>query len=198
MALSAAALGALIDSNLQGFGANGSNKTSFSNAVAKGIVNSIVGASFATVDTGLTPGTGAGTGTGILGLSASSMKSIALGLMSSQGENAGKLMEAIMNAVVSHLSAAATLTSTHSPVYLGSGTVTVGSILVVPATMGANINSELLAIGANGTNRSNLSTAIGTGVASNILSSGTGTVTITGSPSGTPVPGSGSGTGVIS
>jgi hypothetical protein len=198
MALSGAALGALIDSNLAAAGAIGSNRTVFSNAVGNGIVNHIVGKSFTTTDVGTIPGTGAGIGTGITGLADANMTSLALSTMSSTGSNAFNLMDAIMRAVVTHLSSSATLTSTHSPVFAGSGIVDVGSIPVVIAGMQGTILAELNSAGAIGVNRSNLSLAIATGVVTEILSAGTGTVTITGSPSGIPVGGGGVGAGVIS
>src|SRR5580700_10329751 len=103
MALSASALSALIKSNLQAVGANGSNLQKFCDAVAAGIVMSIVGQSFTSSDNGLVPGIGTGTGTGITGLMPSSMANMALSAMSSQGSNASKLMNAIMMAVESHL-----------------------------------------------------------------------------------------------
>lgn len=202
MALSAPALAALIQGNLAGQGAIGSNLTKFCNAIAKGVVESIVGKPFTTTDVGLVLGIGVGTGTGIQSLSASTMKATALSLMSSRGENADKMMQAIMDAVVSHLSSSASLSSTHAPVFLGSGTVVVGSIAVVAAQMSSNIDSELSAQGANGANKTNLSTAIGTGIANNILSAGTGTVAITGSFTGPippgPIPGAGVGAGTVS
>ncbi len=198
MSLSAGALGSLIDSNLAGFGATGANRTIFSNKVAAGIVMSVVGKTFATSDTGTIPGTGVGSGTGISGLSSSSMSSLAVATLISTGVNAHKLMDAIMNATVSHLGSAATLTSSHTPVYLGTGTIVVGSIPVLIPEMAGNIQTQLSGAGATGANLANLCLAIATGVCTGIISSGTGTVTIVGSPTGTPSPGSGSGTGVIS
>ncbi len=202
MPLSPSALAGAIQSNLQAVGAQGSNLQIFCNAIAAGIVMSIIGKPFQTTDTGLVPGIGAGVGTGISGLSSSAMKSVALSTMLSQGSNADKMMQAIMDGVVSHLSGSATLISNHTPVFLGSGMVNAGSILVVAPEMALNIDSQLSAVGANGANKSNLALAIATGVCSNILSSGTGTVTITGTFTGStppgPLPGSGSGAGVIS
>lgn len=197
MPLSSNILSGLIKSNLAAVGANGSNLSIFCDAVAKGIVESIVGKAFATLDTGTVPGIGTGVGIGILGLSSPIMKSTALSLMDSKGVNADKLMQAIMDATVTHLSVA-TLMSNDTPVFLGTGIVVVGSIAVMTGEMSGNIDSELQNVGAKGVNRTKLATAIGTGVASNILSSGTGTLIITGSPIGTPVPGSGSGIGIIS
>lgn len=198
MALSPSVLASLIQANLAGYGANGSNLGVFCTAVATGIVMSVVGKTFTTIDVGTVPGVGTGTGIGITGLSSSIMKSTALGLMSSQGENAPNLMQAITDAVVAHLSTAATLSSVHTPVFLGTGTIVPGSIAVIPAEMSSNIDSQLQANGAQGENRTQLATAIGTGVAMNILSLGSGIVVITGSPTGIPVPGAGSGTGTIS
>lgn len=195
--LSASVLGGLIDANLASAGAVGSKRTIFSNKVAAGIVMSIVGKSFTTSDTGLTPGAGTGTGTGITGLSSSSMKSIALSTMVSQGDKADPLMNAIMMAVVQHLSAAADLSSNDSPVYLGTGTIDVGSIAVVISEMSGNILSQLNSAGAVGAKRANLSLAIATGVVTNILAAGTGSLTITGAAPPIPVPGSGTGTGTI-
>jgi hypothetical protein len=202
MALSASTLASLIQANLAAQGAVGSNLSKFCNAIGKGVVESIVGKAFTTADVGLIPGIGVGTGTGIQGLSSAIMKSTALSLMSSRGVNADKMMQAIMDAVVTHLSSAATLSSTHAPVFSGSGTVVPGSIAVVAAQMSSNIDSELSAQGAVGVNKTNLATAIGTGIANNILSSGTGTVAISGSFTGPtppgPIPGAGSGAGTIS
>lgn len=195
--LSASVLGGLIDANLASAGAVGSKRTIFSNAVAAGIVMSIVGKSFTTTDVGLTPSAGTGTGTGITGLSASTMKSLALAVMVSQGSKADPLMNAIMMAVVQHLSSAADLSSIDSPVYLGTGTIDVGSIAVVVSEMSSNILSQLNSAGAAGSKRANLSLAIATGVVNNILAAGTGTLTITGAAPPLPVPGTGTGTGTI-
>lgn len=198
MSLSSNILSGLIKSNLTAVGANGSNLSIFCDAVAKGIVESIVGKAFATLDTGTVPGIGTGIGLGILGLSSSIMKNTALSLIYSKGVNADKLMQAIMDATVTHLSSATTLTTNDTPVFLGAGIIVIGSIAVMSGEMSGNIDSELQNVGAKGANRTKLATAIGTGVASNILSSGTGTLVITGTPIGTPVPGSGSGIGIIS
>jgi len=197
MSLSAGTLGGLIAANLTGFGAIGANKMVFSNAVAAGIVMSIVGKSFSTIDIGTIPGSGIGSGTGLTGLIGASMASIAVGALPTTGVNASPLMQAIMNAVVTHLGSNTTLTSNHTPVFAGSGIVVIGSIPVTIPGMAGNIDSQLSSAGAAGSNKTILSTAIATGVVSGILLA-TGTVTISGSPSGTPVPGAGSGSGVIS
>jgi hypothetical protein len=198
MALSASVLAGLIQANLVAFGARGSNLTVFCNAVAAGIVESIVGAEFGTSDVGTVPGFGSGIGTGITGLSASTMESIALSFMPTTGSNAANLMNAIMNAVVTHLGEAADLTSDDSPVFMGVGTIVPGGIGVVESEMASNIDSQLAAVGANGSNRTVLADAIAQGVTQNLVAAGTGTLTITGSATGTPGPGTGGGFGSIS
>lgn len=195
MALSASTLKDLIKANLEAVGANGSNLDIFCNAIATGIVMSVVGKIFTTIDTGLITGVGTGTGVGIMGLDSSAMKSLALSMFPSKGDNAEKLVQAITDATVSHLSSAADLSSADAPVFEGVGTILVGSIAVVAAEMSANIDSQLEASGAKGSNRTILAQAIGTGIATNIISVGTGTLTISGSIT-VPPPVSGAGTGV--
>lgn len=197
MSLSGAVLGGLISSNLAGVGAKGYNLAKFTSALGSGIVNSIKGKAFTTSDVGSVTGNGFGTGTGITGLSASQMASLAISDMFRTGPNAQKLMTAIMNATVSHLGSAK-LTSVDFPVYLGTGNIVVGSIAVSAGEMTSNIDSQLRAVGAKGANLNKLAHAIATGITTNILSSGTGVLTITGTPISGPTPGTGSGTGVIS
>jgi len=198
MALSASALSALIKSNMQAVGANGSNLQKFCDAVAAGIVMSVVGQSFTTSDNGLVPGVGTGTGTGIVGLTASPMADISLSSMSSRGSNASKLMNAIMMAVVGHLASAASLSSTDPDVFEGIGNINIGSITVVESAMANNILAQMQAAGAKGKNLQNLCDAIAIGVTTGILTLGTGILTITGSPISFPGPGTGTGTGTIS
>lgn len=193
MPLSGSVLGGLIKSNLQGSGASGSNLTIFSNALGNGIVNAITGKSFTTNDVG-TGSLGTGTGTGVTGLSSSTMASLALAAMTSQGSNASAMMNAIMMAVVSHLSSAASLSSVDPAVGTGTGTIVVGSIAVTIPNMTSTIHSALTGSGANGANVPNLSLAIATGIVSNILSSGTGTLVISGGMPGGSSAGSGTGT----
>ena len=196
--LSGSVLGSLIESDLRAQGAQGSNLSKFCTALAAGIVMSIVGKAFTTNDTGTVTGNGTGIGTGISGLSASTMKGLALADMFSRGSNADKMMQAIMTAVVTHLSTSAQLSSTDHPVFHGTGVIVVGSMAVSVSEMTANIDSQLQNVGARGSNRTKLSHAIATGICDNILSSGTGNLTITGTQtSPVPSPGSGSGTGVI-
>jgi hypothetical protein len=182
---------------MQTAGAKGNNLQKFCTAVATGIIEAITGQTFTTIDVGTITGAGTGTGIGIIGLSASSMEEIALASMSSTGKNAAPMMQAIMTAVVAYLGSAATLSTVDSPVFIGTGTIVVGSISVSASVMGSDIDSQLQSSGANGKNRTNLSDAIANGICSGILSSGTGAVVIsgTGIPTG---PGTGVGTGIIS
>lgn len=201
MSLSASTLGSLIDANLLSEGANGYNRTVFSNALAAGIVMSISGKSFNTADVGLVPGIGVGAGIGVVGLVSSNMVNTAIAAMPTTSYNAIPMMRAIMNAVVTHLGNAAVLTSNHTPVYQGVGTIVIGSIPVSISEMTTNIDNQLTLAGANGYNRNILSQCISTGIVDEILSAGTGTVTITGTFTGSPIPGplpgAGAGVGVI-
>lgn len=197
MALIPSGLSTLIQTNLENQGANGSNLQVFCQAVALGIIESIVGQGFVTNDVGVIPAVGEGIGEGIVGLVGSEMASLALAQMTSVGKNAQPLFQAIMDAVVTYLATAATLTTIDIPVGIGVGTIQIGSITVVPAIMTANIVSALQNAGAKGKNMPNLAMAIATGVCGGISSSGTGTVVIT-IVSGTPAaPGNGQGIGTI-
>lgn len=197
MALSASTLAGLIDSNLVGFGATGSNKTIFCSAVAAGIVMSIVGKTFTTTDVGFVAGPGTGVGASLVGMTSGNMVSVAIAALPTTGVNANNLMQAIMIAVVVHLQTAQ-FTSTHGPVYLGTGTIVVGSITVSTSEMAGNIDSQLGLAGAAGSNRTVLSNAIASGIVTEILASATGQVIISGTTMGTPNAGTGTGSGVIS
>jgi hypothetical protein len=197
MALSPSGLASLIQSNLEDQGAKGSNLQKFCLAIATGIIEAIVGKSFTTEDVGTISGAGEGTGTGITGLIESTMVDLALAQMTSQGKNAKPLMTAIMDAVISYLESNAILTTIDTPVFIGTGTIVVGSITVMASEMAQDIDTVLQNNGAKGKNRANLALAIATGVCGGIGASGTGTVIITGT--GTPTgPGTGTGTGTIS
>lgn len=189
-------LGSLIDQNFQKEGANGSNRTKFCNAVAAGITMTIIGKPFATIDIGLVPGIGNGLGIGIIGLISDNMVQTSMQTMPRTGTNAERSFKAIMTAVVAHLTAA-TLTSSHTPVFAGTGTVVVGSIPVTIEEMTGNIDQQLMKVDAKGSNRTIYCKAIATGIVKEILQSGTGAVIITGSPIGIPSAGAGTGIGVI-
>lgn len=199
MALSVSAWSSSLQAKLAAKGFTGTKTADFALAVATGSVAQIVGKPFATMDVGLTPGSGIGNGTGITGLSVSAISSLifstASGLFGSSGPKLQDLCDAVAEACVEQLGLA-TLTSTHTPVYLGSGTIVVGSIPII-----ANQMANAIQAGAPsfiGPQWPNLAQAIAVGQATGILTSGSGSVTIVGAPTGIPVPGAGAGVGVIS
>lgn len=189
--LSIPVLAGLIDANLAADGAVGPKRTTFSNALATGVVTYFTGKNFTTSDTGDGTG-GTGTGIGIQALNDGNMTSIALGVMTSQGPKASTFMAAIMAAIKTHLESATQLDTTNPDVGVGTGTVNVGSFTINVSGLQAAIDSALQADGANGPRRSNLALAIATGVVTDVLATGTGTVTISG---GSVIPPGTSGTG---
>lgn len=205
MALSGSALSGLIQAQLASKGFTGVQLTPFCNALGNGIVTATAGIlMFTTADTGTIPGTGSGSGTGVLGLNMANISS--LSYSTGQGfwasfQNNGPgvkwqdLCDAVATAVVAHF-ATATLTSTHSPVFTGVGVVTAYSGVTVPAMKAAIVAAAPPSWAA--WRMPELAEAIATGVVTELLShSPASTVTISGSPSGTPVPGAGTGSGVV-
>jgi hypothetical protein len=200
--LSSSVLGGLIYDQLIADGARGSKVSTFPYAIATGIVNSIVGQTFTSIDTGLITGVGTGLGTGITGLDSSSMASLALNVIyevSNRGVNAPGLMDAIMGPVASHLASAATLSLTDPIVYTGTGTIVIGSFSMTISEMQGNIKQALINDGANvnASNLNNFCLALATGIVTNIQASGTGTLVITGT-GGPGFPGTNTVTGTIS
>jgi hypothetical protein len=206
MALSGSALSALIQSELSAKGFTGVQLTTFSQALGNGIVNGTSGIlTFVTADVGTIPGTGVGTGTGILGLSEASIASLIYstgqGFWSSfQNNGPGikwqDLCDAIAKATVTHFSSDALLTSAHTPVFVGVGTVVSYSGVTISgmkSTIEAATPPSWL-----GWRMPELAEAVSTGIVTELLShSPASTVVISGVPSGPPVPGSGSGAGVV-
>ena len=184
--------------SLGGKGFVGTRLSDFTDAVGNGGQSHVVGKPFTTTDVGTVPGTGAGTGTGIVGMVAAAISSLIFAAASASfGQFGTRLMDvtdSIADACLSEM-ALATLTSTHSPVFAGTGTVDVGSIPVVAAGWGTAIFAA--APSFLGTQWNNFAQALGE-QATNVLAAGTGTVTIAGSPSGDPSGGAGTGVGVIS
>lgn len=196
MSLSDSALSSLIEGNLAKYGKGGVNRKKFCDALAKGIVMTIVGKPFITQDIGTVAGPGVGNGTGIKTLQYSDMTQIALSMMPSKGANAQKFYDAINMAVVTHLQQAS-LKSTHAPVALGVGTIMHISSILAPEMLN-NIDQQLQANGAKGVNRKVFCLCVSTGICTDILQNSTGQVIIIGSPIGIPAPGAGVGAGVIS
>lgn len=206
MALSGSALSGLIQAQLAGKGFTGVQLTPFANALGNGIVNGTTGLlMFTTADVGTIPGTGSGSGTGVIGLNMANIANLAFA--TGQGfwaadQNNGPgikwqdLCDAVATAVVAHFSSAATLTSTHAPVFSGVGTVVAYSGVTVPVMKAAIVAAAPGSWAA--WKMPELAEAIATGVVTELLSHApASTVTISGSPSGIPVPGAGSGSGVV-
>jgi hypothetical protein len=197
MNLSADALADMIQANLKKHGDGGANQKKFCQALATGIVMTIVGKPFITQDVGTVAGPGVGNGTGIKTLMYDDMTQLALAMMPTKGENARKCFDAINMAVVDHLKSSATLKSTHAPVAIGVGTIMHIASILAPE-MAKNIDDQLKVKGANGSNRTIFSLCVATGICTDILKNSTGQVIIVGSPIGIPAPGAGVGAGVIS
>lgn len=206
MALSGPALSGLIQAQLASKGFTGVQLTPFSNALGNGIVTATTGIlMFTTADTGTIPGTGSGSGTGVLGLNMMNISSLAFstgqGFWSPQQNNGPgikwqDLCDAVATAVVTHFTADATLTSTHSPVFAGTGLVTAYSGVSIPVMKAAIVAAAPPSWAA--WKMPELAEAIATGVVTELLShTPASTVTISGSPSGIPVPGAGTGSGVV-
>lgn len=186
-------------------GFSGSYLSVLTNVVGNGSALHVIGKPFVTQDVGLIPGVGVGVGVGITGLSASTISDeIFSNCVSTFGQSGPKLKDfcdAMAQSCVAQM-ALATLTSTHTPVFAGSGTVVNGSIGVVPALWGSSIAGLGTAAGFVGPQWSNWANAIGKGHANGVINTGAGTVTITGSFTGVvppgPLPGAGAGAGTIS
>lgn len=177
----------------------GSQLQNFCDAIAKGSVLYLIGKTFATIDIGMTPGSGIGVGTGITGCSATNIANNIVNKAKtffSGGDQLLPLCSAIGGVAVSQF-ATISLSSVASPVFLGSGTVMVGSFNILAIGWGAAIQGSGASV-FKGAQWPNLATAIGYGLATEFLASGTGALTITGAAPPTPIPGGGSGTGFIS
>lgn len=185
--------------SLSSFGFIGSQLQNFTNIVGNGSALSVIGTPFTTVDVGTVPGVGSGTGIGVIGFTGGQVSTEIFSLATGFGFLGSKLFD-VCDACGQAESAAlalATLTSVDSPVYLGVGTITPGSILVVGPAWAAEIQSMGTEENFMGSKWPDFSSALGNGQALPVLMTGTGVLTITGTPTGTPAPGSGSGVGVI-
>jgi len=182
----------------------GENWPDMCDAVGIGSVSHLAGKAFATADTGLTPGTGNGVGTGLTGVVKTTLSSALFAALlagfGSSGDNLQDLCDAVAEALVGEIGVAS-LASTHAPVYQGSGIVTPGSIPVVGSAWGDLIETQGLGLGFAGINWPVFASIVGTQMAS-AMATATGNVTITGTFTGPtppgPVPGVGVGVGTIS
>jgi len=163
-------------------GNTGVNVPALALALGNGAAQTLVLKSFQTADTGTQPGVGIGTGIGIQGVSASlvsqSIQAAFLQEFGSLGPSIPGIAEAISQALEQEL-ATATLTSNHSPCFVGQGTILPGSILITSSEWG----STTLAAGPTflGSDWPRFANAVGRGCAQ-CFTTATGQVTITGSP----------------
>jgi len=201
MALSGASWSSTLESNLSSLGFTGNRLKDFTDAVGFGTVNYLVGKGFTTNDTGLVAGAGVGVGVGVVGFSVGNLSSLifskAVSYFGTQGNKLSDLCDALESTFINELSNAS-LDSTHSPVFSGTGTIIIGSILVDGNALSSSIESSGSGFGLLGNKWPEFAKAIGEGQAETILSEGTGTVAISGGGSSPPSGGSGTGTGVIS
>lgn len=186
---------------LQGRGFVGSKLVDFTDALGIGGQNHVVGKPFTTTDTGTITGPGIGVGVGILGLIGATISTLVFGLATgSFGQSGSKLMDicdCVGIAAVSELGLAV-LSSTHTPVVIGTGIIVPGSIAVIGSAWGSAIDTVGSGKGFIGSQWPNFAQAMGQGQATHILAVGTGSVVISGTPIGSPVPGSGVGVGAVS
>lgn len=185
----------------------GTRLMDFTDAVGKGSVNHVVGKPFVTTDTGLTIGAGVGTGVGLSGFAApdiaTSIFTLAFGAFGYFGIRLQDICDAIGQSCVAQM-ALATLTSTHTPVFLGVGIVNPGSVGVTQSGWGSSVQSEGNDVGFIGSRWPDFASAIGAGQGIHVGADATGSVAITGVWSGLPplppggTPGVGVGAGTIS
>ena len=174
----------------------------YCDAVGNGTIDSVVGAPFTTTDTGTIPGAGPanGTGTGLLNIVAATIATALVAGMTSAFGGAGISLPSMCTATAGGFAAEmllATLTSTHTPVFAGTGIVDVGSISVPSAVIGAAIALEGVGMGFIGQNWPDVADVIGVEFA-NALALASGTVVISGPAGSDPKPGAGTGAGALS
>ena len=193
--------------DMSGKGFGGSRLMDFTDAVGPGSQTHVVGKPFTTTDAGLIPGAGPspGTGTGITALVGATISTLVFGLAVGLFGQAGAWLMDLTDSIGDTCEAqmlTALLTSTHSPVFSGAGVVDVGSVGVIPAGWGSDIDAAGSGLGFVGVHWPDLANAIGMGCGQHVIAAGTGNVTISGSFGGStppgPVPGAGVGAGVIS
>lgn len=207
MALDGSLLSSELESAYSSIGWNGSELTTFSNALGNGIIQAISGAlQFTTQDTGQTPGNGVGVGTGVTGMDDTNMSGIIFNTgqnfwSSEQNNGPGTdwqvFCDQTAQIVVNHFSTNAQLDSTHNPVFDGTGTV--DSYSGIDITTVKNSITSQVPSSWNSARFPELAEAVATGVVNEILGhSPVDTVTITGTASSTPTsPGTGTGSGVV-
>ena len=200
MALVGPAMAAELLGTLTGAGLIGPSLPFFCSALGLGLVSATVGQTFTTTDTGSGPSAGIGVGVGLTLAPTSAMKAAMLVEGLSKGfvptPEAEAVYDAIATAYTNQL-ALATLTSTHTPVFLGSGTVVPGSIPITKASASGIVGPLGQGLGMLGDSWLDFSDVVCAGIEVGILAAA-GTVVITGAPPPTPAPATGSGSGIIS
>jgi hypothetical protein len=183
---------------LTGNGFIGTSLPTLGLAVGVGSCDEVVGKTFATSDVGTVPGVGVGVGVGITGVVAAGVKTACIAEGATRGlistPQSIDTYAAYGQALVAEL-ALASLSSTHTPVFAGTGTVVPGSIPVAAGAWGSAIQSAGPTLA--GSKWPDFAATLGAG-AVDAFPTATGTVVIAGSPtSPTTSPGAGSGSGVI-
>lgn len=202
MALSGSVLSNLIKSELQPE-FNGTQLDNFCNALGNGIITSVTGfLTFTTSDLGLPLGSGTGIGSGILGLSNSTISADIFSKGQTfwsayQNDGPGKKWEDICNAVgisvKSHFSSAAILTSVHTPVLNGTGTVITYSGVTISAMKTAIVNAAPSSWSAPGARFPELAEAVATGVVTELTGHIPVDIIIIGAGAAGPTVGTGTG-----
>ena len=200
MPLVGSAMAAELVSVLTGNGFAGPDLPFFCNALGNGIVASTVGKAFSTTDVGSGPSAGVGAGIGLTGYLAPAALSAMLAEATLKGfiltPEASNVYDSVSQAYSNQL-ALATLTSAHTPVYLGTGTVVPGSISIPKGPTSSTIASIGVGLGMLGADYADFCDVVAAGIEAGVAAL-TGTVIIAGPPPPTPAPATGSGTGVIS
>jgi len=184
-----------------GKGMVGKDFSNLCDAVGNGTCNSLKGAAFQTVDTGTTPGVGAGAGVGLKAVIAGQVSQmIFVGCMVAFGSAGPDLMDLCDVAGKAYVATLgmATLASQHPLVFAGVAAIVPGSIQVPAAAIGGMITAEGLKVAFMGKNWPDFADVV-SDCYSKALLLATGQLTITGSPTATPTsPGAGVGQGTMS
>jgi hypothetical protein len=194
MGLSGSRFSNSLYATLMGMGFVGSRLHEFTDAVGIGSDNHVSGKAFETNDNGEVSGSGMGMGTGLTGIVSTTVGTAIFALATGSGFVGAKLFdtcEAIGTDLVIEMGFAS-LASTDSPVYEGTGLIIPGSIAVTESGWNSEIYSQGTSEGFMGSRWSDYSNAIAGGCVTGFLTA-TGMLTITGSGSGS---GTGTGTGM--
>lgn len=178
----------------QAAGFQGQNLSDFSDAVGMGSVEYLETVTYETADVGLVAGSGAGTGVGLTGIPPSvvalSIFDAGVERFGQAGESLLDLADIIASVLVEELDQVM-LSSTHSPVHAGVGTIVIGSFSAVGADWGLGIEEQ--APSFQGQHWGDFAESIGIGCTEGIQLA-TGTVAISGAGTGFPGAGTGAGT----